>query len=91
MLAEQLEPGKKWVESELRSALQETGASLEEPLLWRLDSNTQCCTLEAKINEEQKSWTFSYEEFPVASTPRRLRMRFGGDCRLYRPSIETRN
>jgi len=62
MLAEQLEPGKKWIESELRSALQETGASLEEPLLWRLDFNTQCCTLEAKINEEQKSWAFSYED-----------------------------
>jgi len=52
-LAEQFERGKKWIESELRSALQETGASFEEPRLWRLDFNTQCCTLEAKINEEQ--------------------------------------
>jgi hypothetical protein len=62
MLAEQREPGKKWIELQLPAALQETGASLEEPLLWRLDFNTQCCTLDTKINEEQKSWTFSYED-----------------------------
>ena len=62
MLSEQLEPGKKWIESQLRAALQETGASFEETFLWRLDFNTQCCTLETEISGERKTWTFSYED-----------------------------
>jgi len=84
VLAEQLDPGKKWIESELRSALRETGASLEEPLLWRLDFNTQCCKLEAKINEQQKSWTFSCEDVSDCLNTPETQNGFGGGCGLYR-------
>lgn len=71
MLAEQLEPGKKWIETELRAALREIGTSFVGPFLWRLDLNTQRCTLEAEISGERRTWTFSYEDVSdCLSTPK---------------------
>jgi hypothetical protein len=62
VLPEQLEPGKRWIEAALRTFLQETSTRVEGDLGWLVDPETVRCTLKAKINGEQKSWKFSYED-----------------------------
>ena len=62
MLPQRLEPGKKWIESELRAALKGRSASVVDRISWRLDFTTQHCTLDARINGESKRWTFRYED-----------------------------
>jgi hypothetical protein len=74
VLPEQLEPGKKWIEAALRTFLKEKGARVEGDLEWLVNPETVRCTLKAKINEEQKSWIFSYEDITdCVKTPRTQR------------------
>lgn len=62
MLADRLEPGKKWIESELRAAIHEKGSRVEGEVEWRSDFNSDLYTLQATVGGKATRWTFTYED-----------------------------